>query len=249
MHRVYMLNDAHLFPSAKQASREGLLAVGGDLHPSRVLKAYAQGIFPWYSEGDPIMWWSPDPRMIVIPKEFQPSKSLRKLMRSGIYEVLFDRDFKEVMNSCAHTRRKGQDGTWITHDYRQAFTLLHEAGLAHSVEVYRDHQLTGGLYGLSLGKVFFGESMFHLEANTSKIAFAALVDFMLEHEMSLIDAQQETDHLKNLGGFAVDRSFFLEFLRETLGYPTLTGNWGNSDAKPVYINPDKIFEHIVHERS
>lgn len=249
MHRVYLLNDAHIFPSAKKASPEGLLAVGGDMHPSRVLKAYTQGIFPWYSEGDPIMWWSPDPRMIVVPNQFQPSKSLKRLMRNGQYNVVFDQDFKLVMDSCANTRRKGQEGTWITDDYRRSFTLLHEAGLAHSAEVYRNDQLVGGLYGLSLGKVFFGESMFHAEANTSKIAFAFLVQFMLEQQMTLIDAQQETDHLKNLGGFAVDRSLFLEILHEALGYPTLTGNWGKGDAKLDYINPDKIFEHIANERS
>jgi leucyl/phenylalanyl-tRNA---protein transferase len=249
MNRIYLLNDSHIFPSVKQASREGLIAIGGDLHPSRVLKAYSQGIFPWYSEGDPIMWWSPDPRMVVIPQTFKPSKSLSRLMRSGIYSVGYDSAFNSVMTYCAKTGRQGQEGTWITDDYQEAFKKLHLAGLAHSVEVYREEKLVGGLYGLSLGKVFFGESMFHLEPNTSKIAFAALVDFMLVRDMTLIDAQQETNHLKNLGGSAVDRSDFLEILKEALSHPTCKGNWGDSKLEFVKINPDKYFDHDADEQS
>jgi leucyl/phenylalanyl-tRNA--protein transferase len=248
MNRIYLLNESHIFPSPKQASREGLVAIGGDLHPSRVLKAYSQGIFPWYSDGDPIMWWSPDPRMIVLPQNFKPSKSLKRLMHSGIYRICFDTAFDAVVSSCARIRRKGQEGTWITNDYKLTFNKFHRAGLAHSVEVFREDKLVGGLYGLSLGKVFFGESMFHLEPNTSKIAFAALVDFMFAKSMTLIDAQQETNHLKNLGGFPVERNDFLEVLNKALSFPTWIGNWGQEGLKYNMINPNKYFDDDAIEQ-
>ncbi len=230
MGQVFLLNESHVFPDADLASPEGLIAIGGDLSPDRVLKAYSQGIFPWYNDGDPIMWWSPDPRMVLFPERFRLSKSLRKLIRSHTFRYSFDRAFGEVINSCAHSVRNGQEsGTWITSDYKLAFKALHQSGLAHSVEVYQNEKLVGGLYGLSLGKVFFGESMFFQVPNASKAALAFLIDFLLQNNFDFIDVQQNTEHLRSLGAELMQRKVFLQSLNESLDCDSLIGVWGSGN--------------------
>jgi leucyl/phenylalanyl-tRNA---protein transferase len=241
MGQVFLLNESHDFPHADLASAEGLIAIGGDLSPERVLKAYSQGIFPWYAIGDPIMWWSPDPRMVLFPNQFLLSKSLRKLMNSNIFRFSFDQAFEAVLNSCANSVRKGQpDGTWITHDYKLAFMALHQSGLAHSVEVYQNEKLVGGLYGLSMGKVFFGESMFFIVPNASKAALTFLVDFLLQNEFDFIDVQQDTEHLRSLGAELVQRKEFLRLLNESLDYNSLIGAWGTGNELLKKID----FNHV-----
>lgn len=215
------------FPPVDSSTHEGLLAIGGDLSATRLLRAYSLGIFPWYSQDDPIMWWSPNPRMVIKPSDFRPSKSLRKLLRDGNYQLKIDSAFEEVITACALSIREDQAGTWITDELKAAYIRLHKMGFAHSFEIYINNELAGGLYGLSLGKVFFGESMFHHVSNTSKLAFYQLTEFLKQHDFELIDAQQETAHLKSLGAYPVDRTYFLSLLKKYITAPTLLGNWGN----------------------
>ncbi len=211
---VFQLSDQFFFPDTELAEPDGLLAVGGDLHPERLIQAYTQGIFPWYGEGDPILWWSPDPRMVLIPKEFKRYKSLKQLVRNGGFEVSFDTAFPEVIEACRTVERKGQKGTWITHEMKEAYIRLFELGIAHSVEVRKNGKLAGGLYGLLLGKVFFGESMFHRESNASKVALWHLVDRLEAMGVKLIDAQQDTPHLQHMGGRLMERKTFLTLLAQ-----------------------------------
>jgi leucyl/phenylalanyl-tRNA--protein transferase len=191
----------------------GLLAVGGDLTPPRLLDAYRHGIFPWGTvEGHPL-WYSPDPRMVLFPEEFRLTRSLRKTLRSGRYEVRFDHDFAGVIGACSATPRPGQDGTWITDDMRAAYCRLHELGWAHSVETYAEGDLIGGLYGLAIGRMFYGESMFSRRNDASKIAFAHLVRFLLAHDFGMIDCQMRTEHLASLGGREIPRAAFITRLQ------------------------------------
>ncbi len=222
---VYLLNYEMRFPDPRLADTEGLLAVGGDLSPERLLLAYEKGIFPWFSDYSPVLWWSPDPRMVLFPKEFKRSKSLRQTMRSRHFEIRFDSDFGSVITNCASTRRKHEDGTWIVPEIIDAYSCLHAKGYAHSVETYREGKLVGGLYGVSLGKAFFGESMFYLERDASKAALAALVERMTEWDFHFIDAQQNTEHLGRLGARPLQRSVFLHLLQEAVSYPTVLGKW------------------------
>ena len=208
-------DDDYTFPSAELAEPDGLLAIGGDLSPLRLLSAYANGIFPWYNEGEPILWWSPDPRLVIRPGEMRVSKSLRHTLRSGKFEVRINTAFRSVMERCASTPREGQDGTWITDDILEAYCRLHELGFAHSFETWQDGALVGGLYGIAIGKAFFGESMFHTVSDASKVAFWHLHQFLKAHGFKLIDCQQETPHLKSLGAYAIPRHDFLKEL-ETL---------------------------------
>lgn len=231
---IHLLTDSHSFPPADLAIQDGLLALGGDLSLPRVVNAYAHGIFPWYEEGQPIMWWSPNPRMILYPKQLKVSKSMHKLIENQIFEVKFDQNFRSVMEACASSSRKNQDGTWITDDLIHAFTNLHHMGLAHSVETYLHDELVGGLYGLSLGNVFFGESMFHHVSNASKIALFHLVEFLKQNHFQFIDVQQDTNHLRSLGATNTDRRRFLEMLSDAVHKPTLVGNWGEADRKYVH---------------
>ena len=222
---VYLLDEQLRFPDPKLADKEGLLAVGGDLSADRLLLAYANGIFPWFSDDSPILWWSPDPRMILIPGEFKKSKSLSQSIRRKNYEVHFDRDFRAVIKSCSSANRKDEDGTWITPEMIEAYAVMHDLGYAHSVETYLEGKLVGGLYGISLGRAFFGESMFYHERDASKVALAALADRMLEWDFHLIDAQQQTEHLKSLGARPVPREEFLKKLSVALNFPTIQGKW------------------------
>ncbi len=222
---IFQLPKDPIFPDPELAEEEGIIAIGGDLSPERLIAAYSCGIFPWYSEGDPILWFSPTPRMVLYPQNFKRSKTLARLVASGKYELRIDTDFQGVIASCAKVPRPGQDGTWITRDMQEAYIRLHELGLAHSFETYLDGQLVGGLYGVSLGNAFFGESMFHHQRDASKFAFHALVDFAIENHFDFIDAQQPTKHLASLGALEVPRSTFLRELANTQRQPTLQGPW------------------------
>jgi leucyl/phenylalanyl-tRNA--protein transferase len=222
---VIILDEAIRFPNPNFSGKEGLLAIGGDLSPERLLKAYENGIFPWFGDDSPILWWSPDPRMILIPGEFKKSKSLLQTIRRGHFEVRFDENFGNVIRHCAKSARKHEDGTWILPEMISSYTTLHKMGFAHSVETYLEGKLVGGLYGLSIGRAFFGESMFYLERDASKVAFAALVERMMQWEFHFIDAQQQTTHLKSLGALAVPRAKFLKMLREAVKFPSITGKW------------------------
>lgn len=209
---VFRLPEENIFPLPELAEEDGLLAVGGDLSPERLINAYANGIFPWYSDDSPILWWSPNPRMILFPKEFKRNKSLRKIIQKGIFEVKFDNDFEGVIKNCAIAKRENQDGSWLTDDMINAYNKLHELGFAHSVETYFENNLVGGLYGVSIGKAFFGESMFHKKTDASKVALWHLVERLLEWDFDFIDVQQETKHLKSMGANAVEREKFLILL-------------------------------------
>ena len=223
---VYYLGDnPELFPPPEKADRSGLLAVGGDLRPERLLAAYARGIFPWYSEGQPILWHSPDPRFVLLPEELHVGRSLRKTLKAGTYEVLWDTAFTEVVSACARVPRAGQDGTWITPEMQHAYITLHELGYAHSVEAWQGDELMGGLYGVSLGAAFFGESMFALGPDASKVAFATAVQRFTEWGFRMVDCQVYTEHLERFGARRWPRRDFLVALAECLRHPTRRGSW------------------------
>jgi leucyl/phenylalanyl-tRNA--protein transferase len=218
---VYLLSDAPEFPHPRLASPEGLLAVGGDLSPERLLAAYRHGIFPWFSEGEPILWWSPDPRLVLFPHEFKLSKSLKKTINRSLFDITINHAFRQVITECADTRAERKEPTWIVGDMIDAYCRLHESGLAHSVEAWRDGILAGGLYGVSLGKCFFGESMFARVSNASKVAFAALVDILKSRAFHMIDCQVTTRHLISMGAREIPRDRFLTLLRASLKGPSL----------------------------
>lgn len=208
---IPQLNKYELkFPDANEANADGILAWGGDLTPSRLILAYQNGIFPWYSSGDPIIWWSPDPRLIMELDDFKISKSLKKSLKK--FEYKFDTNFKEVMHKCSTTPRNDQTGTWISEDIIEAYTTLHDMGIAHSIESYQDGELVGGLYGVVVGKVFCGESMFAHVSDGSKSAYAVLIKHLKEWGYDFIDCQVPTNHLKSLGAKEVAREYFLDRL-------------------------------------
>ncbi len=222
---VYRLTDEIIFPPPEYADEDGLLAVGGDLSEERLLRAYAMGIFPWYSEDSPILWWSPDPRLILIPQEVRVSRSLRQTIKKGTYEVTMDRAFDRVVRSCAEVHRKDDGRTWITQDMFDAYRRLHGSGVAHSVESWYKGELAGGLYGVALGGAFFGESMFARRTDASKVAFVNLVQHITQWGFELIDCQVTTKHLVSLGATNVPRTKFLELLKHALRRPTRRGIW------------------------
>ena len=223
---VYRLPDEEiLFPPGEHAVKSGLLAVGGDLSPERLLAAYREGIFPWYAEGDPILWWSPDPRFILLPDELRVSRSMRQFLKKELVRITFDQSFGEVIAACSKPR-PGQDGTWITGEMQAAYCALHDLGFAHSVEAWQGGMLAGGLYGVSLGRVFFGESMFSTVPNVSKAALITLVGRLGEMSFDLIDCQVETAHLGSLGARPIPRREFHVRLQESLRHETLRGHWG-----------------------
>jgi leucyl/phenylalanyl-tRNA--protein transferase len=225
---VYQLTDALQFPPPDHAERGGLLAVGGDLSPERLLLAYAQGIFPWYEDGLPILWHSPDPRMVLRPSQLRISRSLRRAMRDAAFEVRLDSDFAAVIRGCAQVRRGDGEGTWITADMIEAYERLFALGYAHSAEAWLEGRLAGGLYGVSLGGCFFGESMFAVETNASKVAFATLTRRLEAWDFDLIDCQVHTDHLERFGAEPWSRANFLEALAASLEHPTRRGRWALS---------------------
>ena len=204
-----------LFPDPRLAEAHGLLAVGGDLSPERLAAAYSRGIFPWFDE-PPYLWWSPDPRCVVLPEELHIPRRLGRVLRSGRFSVRIDTSFVDVCRACARTARPGQRGTWITEEMIAAYARLHELGLAHSVEAWRDGRLVGGMYGVLLGRAFFGESMFYLEADASKAAFAHFARMFFERGGQFIDCQQVTPHMLRFGARPLPRDDFLERLRGAL---------------------------------
>ncbi len=217
--------SAYTFPDPERAGEEGLVAVGGDLHPQRILQAYTQGIFPWYSEDQPILWFSPGTRMVLYPENFKRSHTLARLVQTDQFQLRVDHNFEAVIQACARVNRPGQTGTWITPDMIRAYIELHEMGFAHSFETYEGEQLVGGLYGLSLGNAFFGESMFHTANNASKFAFHHLVAFSQTHAFEFIDAQTPTRHLESLGAENLPRRRFLAELDSVLKADSLVGKW------------------------
>ncbi len=223
---LYYLTEELVFPPPQFATRDGILAVGGDLRPERLLLAYQSGIFPWYSEGEPVLWWSPDPRFVMYPEDLKVSKSMKQVLKKGTFEITYDQNFTEVIEACSTVPRAGQMGTWIVPEMLAAYNHLHNLGLAHSVEAWKDGELVGGLYGVAIGNIFFGESMFAKASNASKAAFITLVRKLIEHKFQLIDSQVYTPHLASLGCIEVPRSEYLDTLRAGIQYPTLRGNWG-----------------------
>ena len=213
------------FPDPRQASDEGLLAYGGDLSSHRLLFAYKKGIFPWYSKDDPILWWSPNPRLLLYPENFKVRKSFRRVLRSGKFSVTFDQHFSEVIGHCATVFRKDQESSWIVDEIIEAYTRLHEEGFAHSVEVHKEGTLVGGLYGVAFGKAFFGESMFSLSADASKVAFKALSDVLGSRGYDFIDCQMKTDHMLALGAEEVERDLFLDALEVSIHKASDLGSW------------------------
>src|SRR5688572_26812122 len=223
---IPFLDSDDPFPPVDRALRDpnGLLAAGADLSPARLLDAYRLGIFPWYSEGDPTLWWSPDPRMVLFLDELRVSRSLRRVIASGRYTVTFDRAFGEVMQGCA-APRDGQDGTWITPEVVEAYTALSSLGHAHSVETWSGDSLAGGLYGVAIGRMFFGESMFARQTDASKVAFAGLVMQLARWGFELIDCQMSTSHLASLGAREIPRNEFLRHVRRLTALPPVPSPW------------------------
>ncbi|WP_297091701.1 leucyl/phenylalanyl-tRNA--protein transferase [uncultured Draconibacterium sp.] len=226
------------FPDPNQADDDGLLAQGGELTPEFLLSAYSQGIFPWFCEGEPILWYSPNPRMVLKPENFKLRKSLQQTIKRGIFELRIDTAFREVISNCSTVKRRHEELTWITNDMIEAYVKLHELGFAHSFETWFEGELVGGLYGLSLGNCFFGESMFFTKTDASKFAFFHLVQFALKNNFAFIDAQQPTDHLASLGAKPIPRKDFLEMIDKALLHKTLQGKWTDFDNKAFYPGID-----------
>ena len=236
--KIPWLTKEITFPPVASAldSPNGLLAAGGDLTPRRLLAAYGQGIFPWYSGNEPILWWSPDPRTVLFPAELKISRSLAKTLRNSRYSIRFDGDFDAVMAACA-VSRNGQPGTWITREMREAYGHLHRMGHAHCVETWIDNQLAGGLYGVALGRAFFGESMFSVVRDASKLALVALVCHLQQQGFGVIDCQVHSSHLASLGARSISRREFSDLLRELINFPSTPEVWAaasyvHEPAKP-----------------
>lgn len=216
------------FPDVEDSTEEGIVAMGGDLSVERLILAYGKGIFPWYSsDKSPILWWSPDPRFVLFPENLIVSKSMRPYFNQHKFQVTWDQNFEEVINNCQKIDREDQPGTWITSKMLAAYIQLHKMGYAHSVEVWSGDELVGGLYGVSLGKVFFGESMFAKVSNASKFGFISLVEQLIKKDFVLIDCQQETRHLESLGAEAIKRKDFIDILNHNNIEETYIGSWKN----------------------
>jgi len=210
---MFYLTSSIFFPPVSEANYDGILAIGGDLSPERLLLAYRSGIFPWFEEGEPIVWWSPNPRMVLFLDELIVSKSMRNILNRNSFKVTFNQNFKDVISNCQNIKRDGQNGTWITNDMIEAYCRLHELGIAKSVEVWQDDELVGGLYGVDLGHVFCGESMFSKVSNASKVAFISLVNHFKAADYKLLDCQVYNPHLESLGCREIDRVQFMDLLQ------------------------------------
>ncbi len=217
------------FPDLEEADESGLLAVGGDLSIDRLKLAYSKGIFPWYEKGMPILWWSPDPRMVLFPDKMIISHSLKQIIKKQHFTITIDTAFEKVIKNCAQTPRKGESGTWITREMRNAYIDLHKAGFAHSAEAWLEGKLVGGLYGVAIGKAYFGESMFHHVTNASKVAFFHLVEKLSSWDFKIIDAQVYTNHLESLGGEMIPRSHYIQILEKALMIADAPGSWEKRD--------------------
>ncbi|NJK82579.1 MAG: leucyl/phenylalanyl-tRNA--protein transferase [Saprospiraceae bacterium] len=225
---VFWLSDKdYHFPDPNLADDEGILAIGGDLSPQRLLVAYERGIFPWFNPTDPIVWWSPNPRFVLFPEELKVAKSMRPYFNNHKFQLTLDTHFEQVIRNCQQARRRGQQGTWITEGIVEGYCQLHDMGYAHSVEVWEGQQLVGGLYGIALGKCFFGESMFAHVSNASKFGFISMVNILRQKDYWLIDCQQPTRHLSSLGGRPIPRKEFLATLHKNKEQITDIGNWRN----------------------
>ena len=210
---MHILSQDLFFPPVSKANRDGILAIGGDLSVERLLLAYKSGIFPWFEQGDPIIWWSPNPRMVLFLEELIVSKSMRNILNRNSFTITFNQNFRDVISNCQQVKRDGQNGTWITNDMIEAYCKLHEQGIAKSVEVWQNEELVGGLYGIDLGHVFCGESMFSLVSNASKVAFIALVEKLKKGNYQLLDCQVYNPHLQSLGCREIKRDDFMEILQ------------------------------------
>jgi leucyl/phenylalanyl-tRNA--protein transferase len=213
---IYQLVDQLVFPDPNQANEDGLLAVGGDLSEDRLVKAYKSGVFPWFSEGEQILWWSPNPRFVLFPRELKVAKTLKKEIRKKNFRITFNEAFDEVIEYCANVKRKDQQGTWITQEMKTAYSNLHKKGVAISVEAWQGKELVGGLYGLRLGHVYFGESMFSIMSNASKVAFVALMKKLQEEKCQVIDCQVFTEHLQSFGARMIPRDQYLNLLDKNI---------------------------------
>jgi leucyl/phenylalanyl-tRNA--protein transferase len=222
---VFLLTDKIAFPPPHLASKEGLLAVGGDLSRKRLLLAYRMGIFPWFSDDEPVLWWSPDPRLVLYPHEIKVSRTLKKIISKGIFKVTMDTAFVQVITQCAQIRLQNNQGTWIVEEMIDAYCELHESGFAHSVEAWCQGELAGGLYGVSLGKCFFGESMFTRISNASNVTLVKLVEYLNALSFDMIDCQITTQHLLRFGAREIPRIKFLKQLEESLKASTKKGKW------------------------
>ena len=224
---IFQLTDAPVFPDPRLAEENGLLAVGGDLSVKRLLAAYSKGIFPWYSQGEPPLWWFTDPRLVIFPDEFKVSRRLARTLRNSAFQITFNKDFNRIISSCADIRTKSGEGTWISDDMKEAYNKLHQAGFAHSVECWLDNELAGGLYGVALGKVFFGESMFTRISNGSKAALVALVEHLKQQDVAVIDCQMTTNHLVTFGAREISGEEFRRLLRLHITHPYSSMNLNN----------------------
>ncbi|MBI5099147.1 MAG: leucyl/phenylalanyl-tRNA--protein transferase [Nitrospirae bacterium] len=230
---VFKLAKQLIFPPPHLAEDNGLLAVGGDLSEARLLLAYSMGIFPWYSEGDPVLWWSPDPRLVLLPEDLKTSRSLNQTIKKGIFKITLDTAFEPVIRNCASTHLHADGDTWITGEMIDAYINLHHSGYAHSAESWFEGKLVGGLYGISIGSAFFGESMFAKKSGASKVAFVALVQQLIKWNFTLVDCQTTTAHLKSFGAHEIPRSNFMIMLKSALTTPTKKGNWKLDDKSDI----------------
>ncbi len=222
---MYWLDHQIAFPDPVFADDNGLLAAGGDLSPERLVFAYQNGIFPWYNEGEPILWWSPNPRFVMRPEELKVSKSMRQVLRKNTFRISYDTVFDQVIEACSSVTRQGQNGTWLVPEMKEAYIRLHQLGLAHSAEAWVGTELVGGLYGVCLGKVFYGESMFAKQSNASKAAFVTLVQQLQRWGFELIDCQTHTSHLESLGANFITREDFLSRLKRNNKQPVIQELW------------------------
>lgn len=230
---VFQLTTEPIFPPPELAREDGLLAVGGDLSAERLRLAYSQGIFPWYAPGEPILWWAPSPRLVLFPAEFKKTRRLARIIRQGIFKTSFDQKFCQVMTCCAQTRLQKGEGTWIDNEMLAAYCKLHELGFAHSVECWQGDELVGGLYGVSLGTAFFGESMFSSVPNSSKVALSALVELLIGWDFKMIDCQIGTRHLMSMGAREIPAKDFYDQLADCLSRPPRRGSWSQGNIASI----------------
>ena len=228
---IFRLNNQYIFPPPELAEESGLLAVGGDLHPERLIAAYKVGIFPWFSDGDPLLWWFTSPRLVLFPDEFKVPKRVQRYRRNSDVQITFDQDFEGVINACANSRIRSGEETWIVEKMQKAYIKLHELGYAHSVECWQEDNLTGGLYGIALDKVFFGESMFSERSNSSKFALIELVSLLKKKDFKLIDCQMTTTHMVSFGAREISGKDFQKQLQLHIENTTPNGYWHNDTQK------------------